>query len=621
VLSINDTAESTHGVLGRALELLGEKVQESGSQFGDGTLVLRREDLRDACIELRLDAELQLDMLVDITVVDYLGEEPRFELVVHLGSLNRPDHRLRIKCRAPESDPVYPSLVPVWAGAEFLEREAFDMFGVRFEGHPDLRRVLLYEEFEGFPLRKDYPKTLCQPLFVPEYEGERKRIERSHFDTDCPGLLEVDPENPSAIGRSQVPPYSGYGMRPDGSYRVRHRLEPEGDPLASRMLISLGPSHPFTHGTIRIIAELDGETVVGVDVIPGFLHRGFEKEGEAHTYQQLIPYTDRLNYCSPLINNFAMCEAVEKMLDLEVPRRAQYIRVIMGELSRIGDHLTAIAAVLMETGAMTPFLYLMEAREWLWEHLAHVTGARLTHSYGRIGGVEHDIDAEWIRRCNEIIEKNIFPMVRNTHGLLDTNRVFVDRHRGTGVLTQADAVAYGFTGPILRSTGIPRDVRVIAPYGAYGEFAGVWKVPIGKYGDNYDRYFVRMREIEESVRIVRAAFEGLPEGPIRATDYRAVLPSKKEVYSNIEAVIAHFKLVFEGVRPPVGEVYHPVEGANGEVGVYLVSDGSGRPYRCRVRPPSFIHMGGAHKMMLGQQLADLVPVFGNINMIGGECDR
>ena len=609
--------------MAQVLSLLGDKVLEHHSLYGDDTIMVQRSDLRDVCAALRTADALTFDFLHDLTVVDYIEEEPRFEVVVHLTSVNRPGTWIRVKCRVPEDDAVVPSLVPLWEGAEWLEREAYDMYGMRFKDHPDLRRVLLYEEFEGFPLRKDYPKDLQQPLFEPRYTGERERIDQAHNDKDWRGRLTMDPLEPLAIGRSDVPKLSEYGPREDGNYKVRHVWgDPDNeDALANTMLISIGPSHPFVHGTIRVVARLDGETVVGVDVIPGYLHRGFEKEAEAHTYQQVIPYTDRLNYVSPMINNFAFCEAVEKMIGVEVPRRAQYLRVIHAELSRITDHLTCVAASLMEVGALTPFLYLIEARDEIWELQAHVSGARLTQSYGRIGGVMRDIDATWAKRCMEILDGKLVDMIRDTHTLVDKNRIFIDRMRGTGLISQADAVDLGFTGPILRSTGIRRDVRDYAPHDGYADFKGKWVVPIGKYGDNYDRYFVRMREMEESVKIIRMALEGLPEGAVISDDYGVALPPKHEVYSNIEALIAHFKLVFEGVRPPPGEVYHVAEGGNGELGYYIVSDGSGQPYKCRVRPPSFIHMGGSHRMMLGQQLADLVPIFGQINMIGGECDR
>jgi NADH-quinone oxidoreductase subunit D len=409
---------------------------------------------------------------------------------------------------------------------------------------------------------------------------------------------------------------------PRGLRMRRIYPESEDGDLAARTMINVGPSHPAMHGTIRMAVELDGETIVGVDVVPGYLHRGFEKECENHTYHQAIPYTDRLNYCSPLINNFCWVETVEKMFGVEATRRSQLIRTYMSEISRITDHLTCIGAALMELGAITPFLYMIEARDWLWEHIAQVSGARLTQSYARIGGLARDVSDEWLDRCRYLLDEELIPKLRDVHGLVDHNRIFIDRMRGIGVISQSDAVSYGVTGPCLRSTGVGLDVRKYAPYECYDEVE--FDIPVGKYGDNYDRYFVRMREMEESIRICRQIdplIRACNGEPVTVDDTRMVLPPKSEVYSNIEALMNHFKLIMEGPRPPAGEVYHAVEGANGELGFYLVSDGTGLPYKARCRPPSFVNMGCIHLMLLGSQVADIVPVFGQINMIGGECDR
>jgi NADH-quinone oxidoreductase subunit D len=420
-------------------------------------------------------------------------------------------------------------------------------------------------------------------------------------------------------------PYDLGGELVDLPQGIRmHRIRPDDEDydLSGRTLINIGPSHPAMHGTIRMVVELDGETIVGVDVIPGYLHRGFEKECENHTYHQAIPYTDRLNYCSPLINNFAWCETVEKLFGVRVNRRTDLIRMYMSELSRITDHLTCLAAALMELGAMTPFLWLIEVRDWYWEHLNHVTGARLTQSYGRIGGVARDVTDAWLDRAEQIHTDNLVPALRDVHALVDHNRIFIDRMRGIGVVTQKDAISYGITGPVLRSTGVGLDCRRYAPYSLYGELE--FEVPIGKYGDNYDRWFVRMREMEESLRMLRQLDPMIRETngqPVTVDDARVSLPPKSEVYSNIEALMNHFKLIMEGPRPPKGETYHGVEGANGELGFYIVSDGSGRPYKARCRPPSFVNMGAIHLQLLGSQVADIVPIFGQVNMIGGECDR
>jgi len=384
------------------------------------------------------------------------------------------------------------------------------------------------------------------------------------------------------------------------------------------VIVNIGPSHPATHGTIQIVAELSGERVIRTDVHCGYLHRGFEKECESHTWHNLIPYVDRLNYCSALINDFAYCEAVEKLMGIEITPRAKYLRTLLAEYSRIADHLTCIAAALMELGAMTAFLYLVTIRDYIYEHLADLTGARVTYSYGRIGGLAQDLPPGWLKRLEEILtEMDTF--TGRVHGLVDRNRIFIDRMRDVGVISTAEAVNWGFTGPILRSTGVPRDLRKDTPYLAYAELD--FEVPVGIKGDNYDRYYVRMREIDESAHMIRQLVDMLPEGPLCVDDRRCTFPEKRLVYTEIESLINHFKLVMEGPQVPPGEVYSAQEGANGELGFYVVSVGGGVPWKVHCRSPSFVHMGGVHRMLDGYQLADIVPTFGSVNMIGGECDR
>jgi NADH-quinone oxidoreductase subunit D len=384
------------------------------------------------------------------------------------------------------------------------------------------------------------------------------------------------------------------------------------------VIVNIGPSHPATHGTIQIVAELSGERVLRTDVHCGYLHRGFEKECESHTWHNLIPYVDRLNYCSALINDFAYCEAVEKLMGIEITPRCRYLRTLLAEYSRIADHLTCIAAALMELGAMTAFLYLVTIRDYIYEHLADLTGARVTYSYGRIGGLAHDLPAGWLARLGEILDE-MDTFTGRVHGLVDRNRIFIDRMRNVGVISSAEAINWGFTGPILRSTGAPRDLRKDTPYLAYAELD--FEVPVGIKGDNYDRYYVRMREIDESAHMIRQLVEMLPEGPLCVDDRRCTFPEKPLVYTEIESLINHFKLVMEGPQVPPGEVYSAHEGANGELGFFLVSVGGGVPWKVHCRAPSFVHMGGVHRMLDGYQLADIVPTFGSINMIGGECDR
>jgi len=434
------------------------------------------------------------------------------------------------------------------------------------------------------------------------------------------------------------------------------------------MLLNVGPSHPAMHGVIRLITELEGETVVKVEAEIGYLHRAFEKSCENSSWNQSMPYTDRLNYVSPLINNFGYCGAVEKLLGIEITERCKYIRVIMSEISRITDHLTCIAASAMELGAMTAFLYLMKAREYLYDIVEEVTGARLTVSYGRIGGVKGDLPQEIAPKLESALVKTE-KEIHEVDKLLTRNRIFVDRTRDIGILTRETAISYAINGPLGRSAGINYDVRKAFPYFAYNRID--FDVPLGERGDNYDRYLVRMEEMRQSIRIIRQAMKDMPGGPVNVDaegkvipadtmvdeakmgrteglrdaipktdptlggmerpfrqrvmtdDKKITLPDKSSTYGNIEGLMNHFKLIMNshGIQPPEGDTYFPTEAANGELGFYVVSDGKDRPYRVRVRPPCFFAMAGLHTMLEGYMVADIVATFGSINMIAGELDR
>jgi NADH-quinone oxidoreductase subunit D len=385
------------------------------------------------------------------------------------------------------------------------------------------------------------------------------------------------------------------------------------------MEVNIGPSHPAMHGTIRIKVELDGETIVKSETEVGFLHRGFEKECESVHWAQVMPYTDRLNYVSPLINNFGFCAAVEKLLGVQVPERAEYIRVIAAEISRISDHMTCNGAMAMEVGGFTPFLYAVEAREIMWDLIEELTGARLTVNYGRIGGVAFDLPPGFADRVKEGLDK-AFKLMDDVDKLLTLNRIFIDRMNGVGKITRDQAIAYGITGPFLRSTGVAHDLRKAQPYSVYDRFD--FDVPVGENGDCYDRWLVRMEELRQSRRIVEQALAQIPPGPFLLDDPRFVLPPKDEVYTQIEGLMNHFKLIIEGAQVPAGEIYSACEGANGEVGFYIVSDGTGKPYKCRLRSPCFVIMQAIDDVLFpGAMMSDIVPIFGSINMIGGECDR
>jgi NADH-quinone oxidoreductase subunit D len=384
--------------------------------------------------------------------------------------------------------------------------------------------------------------------------------------------------------------------------------------------LNMGPSHPAMHGTVRMVLEVEGERISSADIQIGYLHRCFEKESESATWTQIFPYTDRLNYISPMLNNIGYAMAVEKLLgvDKAIPERAQFIRVIVGEVSRITDHLTCLGASAMELGAFTVFLYALKAREWLFELLEEVCGARLTSSYCRIGGLAYDLPEEFGPKLLDILARTRV-VLSDIAKLLERNRIFRDRMDGIGIITKADAMSYGITGPVGRSTGLAYDVRKDHPYLVYDRFD--FDVPVGSVGDNFDRYAVRVEEILQSMRIIEQAVATIPAGRFMHPDPRVTLPPKSEVYNSIEAMIAHFKLIMDGIHVPPGEIYSFTEAGNGELGFYIVADGTGRPWKCRVRPPCFPATAVLGKVLPGLFIADVVPTFGMINMIGGECDR
>ena len=385
------------------------------------------------------------------------------------------------------------------------------------------------------------------------------------------------------------------------------------------MMLNMGPSHPAMHGTVRIVLELSGETIQKADVQIGYLHRGFEKMCERGTWTQVFPYVDRCNYVSPMLNNVAFALACEKMLGVTVPERCQWYRMILGELARISDHLTCTGAMAMELGAFTPFLWFIKAREMVWDILEEETGARLTHSFGRIGGMAYPPTPALKEMCREALPA-ILKLVEDGEGMLLKNRIFLDRLEGVGVISGADALALSWTGPCLRASAVPYDVRKSHPYLKYDEVD--FEMPLGKTGDTLDRFLIRLAELRQSARIILQSCERMADdGPVNADDPRVMLPPKQDVYTTIEATIQHFKLIMEGAKIPKGEVYSYTEGGNGELGFYLVSDGSGRPYRVRVRPPCFYAMGALGTMLTGAMIADVITTFGQINMIGGECDR
>ncbi|MBR2094433.1 MAG: NADH-quinone oxidoreductase subunit D [Fibrobacter sp.] len=394
-------------------------------------------------------------------------------------------------------------------------------------------------------------------------------------------------------------------------------LDPNGEKL-NLMPLNVGPSHPATHGCLRFLAAMDGETIVASVEEIGYLHRGFEKMVERGTWQQVIPYTDRLNYCSAIMNNIAFCRAVENMFGAEITERCKVLRVIVNELSRINDHFVCVAAAFQDLGGTTPFMYAFNPREeimCIWEKL---TGARLTNSFARIGGLYRDsydgFEQDVLAALNSV-EKAL----KDLHACLDRNRIFLDRTVGIGKISAEKAISYGWTGPCLRASGVAADLRKDEPYYDYETYD--WEVVVGTQGDCNDRLQVRLAEIEESVKIVRQALKRLAPGPVDIVDPRIRVPSHKLAYQDMEGLIGRFKSVYEGIRVPEGEYYCGSECANGELGFTIISDGSGHPYRIKVRPPCLTQFAAFHELVEGGLLADSMAVLSGLNIIAGELDR
>jgi NADH-quinone oxidoreductase subunit C/D len=545
-------------------------------------VAVRPEKLIETLTRLKDDRDFKFSLLLDVTAIDYLeypvSQEARFAVVYTLRNWQK---NMVLQVRTPVQDPDVgvPTVTHLWDSANWGEREVYDQYGIRFVGHPDLRRILNHWQFKGHPLRKDYPIRQGQIC----------------YETDS---LEKE---------------------------IRARLAANGvskstmeDINTEIMFLNLGPSHPVTHGAIRILTALDGETIVANVNEIGYLHRGFEKTAENLTYNQVIPLTDRLNYCSALINNIAYVKAVESWLGVEITERTKFMRVILTEFFRIQDHLVCIAANLVDMGGLTNYWYLYNEKEASYDLISRLTGARLTSSFTRIGGMYRDFYEGWEADMDDQIRK-IEKGVSDSLKLVAKNRIVHDRTQGVCVMPKETALSYGYTGPCLRASGVPFDLRKDAPYYNYEAFD--FEVPVGTKGDIYDRLMIRYEEIFQSIRIIRQAMKMIPEGPIFVSDHAVVLPPKSQVYGKIEGLANHFKLIFEGVKTPPGEWYDSFEAANGELGFHFVSDGSGRPYKVKVRPPCFYIMGGFHEMIEGGMIADAVINLGSINIIGGELDR
>ena len=392
----------------------------------------------------------------------------------------------------------------------------------------------------------------------------------------------------------------------------------KGGPYVNELsTLNLGPTHPATHGIFQNILTMDGETIVDAEQTVGYIHRAFEKIAERRPFYQITTLTDRMNYCSAPINNMGWHMTVEKLLGIEVPKRAQYMRVIMMELARLTDHIVCNSILAVDTGALTGFLYVYQWREFIYEIYEEMCGARLTTNMGRFGGMERDFTPVAIEKIQKLL-KELPAALKEFEGMVMRNRIFMDRTQNVGGISAERALNYGFTGPNLRAAGVDYDVRAMNPYSSYEDFE--FDVPVGTKGDTYDRFLVREEEMWQSLRIIQQAMDNLPTGPYHADAPHYYLPEKQDVYHNMEALIYHFKIVMGEIDAPVGEVYHSVEGGNGELGFYLVSDGGRTPYRLKFRRPGFIYYQAFPEMIKGTSLSDAIVTMSSMNVIAGELD-
>lgn len=404
-----------------------------------------------------------------------------------------------------------------------------------------------------------------------------------------------------------------------GNRLAQSSFREDTDLHGEKMTLNMGPSHPSTHGVLRMLLELDGEVVSKCDPIIGYLHRGDEKIAENMTYNQFVPYTDRLDYLAPLANNVAYAMAVERLAGLKMPERCDSIRLICCELARISSHLLGLGVYGMDTGAFTIFLYTFTEREKLYTLFEELTGARFTTSYTRIGGVARDMPEGWLGRVEKFLDE-LLPTVDQVDKLLTRNRIFVDRTQGIGTISKEDAIHYGITGPNLRACGVPLDLRKDKPYLGYEQYE--FDIPIGSVGDSYDRYLVRIEEIRQSARILRQAIKNVPSGPYYAVDARKIFaPPKDKILTSMEELIQNFMIVTEGPQIPAGEVYFEAENPKGALGFFVVSKGGGVPYRLKIRAPSFCNLSILSKLCVGTMISDITVILGSLDFVLGECDR
>jgi NADH-quinone oxidoreductase subunit C/D len=555
--------------------------------------VIEPAKLREVALAVR--DEMGYDYLSSVTAVDYWSDAPNatnfIEVVYHLYK-STGGGSLVYKVQVPRDNAVVASLSDVYPGADFQEREAYDLYGVTFEGHPDLRRILMWEGFAGHPMRKDWR----EPYFEEELKPFKNRWPEGQ-------VYRIEDRNPYGKNVKYPDGFDPNGFKETDDPKLYDVLEKAGrayseDIDTEQVVVNLGPQHPSTHGVFRMAVRMDGETIVALKPVMGYLHRNHEQIGERNTWTMNMPFTDRLDYLSSMSNNFGYALAVEKLMGPKSapPERAEYIRVIMAELTRISNHLWAVGFLLNDLGAFfTPALYAIEERELMLDIFEATTGSRMMCNYFRFGGVARDLPAGVLEKISGLVNDRLPRKIDELDMYLTENELVRSRGEGVGVITPEDAIAFSTAGPVLRASGVPYDIRRADPYSIYDRFE--FDVAVRYHGDVYDRYMIRIDEMRQSLRILQQAIKQIPDGEIM---------TGKNPYQ---------------VRVPAGESYGRVEGPKGELGFYIVSNGKANPYRYHVRAPSFVNLTVLEKMCVGSKIADVVVNLGSIDIVLGEVDR
>lgn len=572
----------------------GDDILAAGLHNGNQVVVVQPGQLKALATFLRDDSQLQYETLIDVTGLDRselpLDGEARFQTIYQFRSYTRNQH-LTVVTDCPGgaegigAGPQVDSLTSVYRGAEWPEREVYDLMGIRFDGHPDPRRILMPKNWPHHPLQKQAPLGGEEVPFTFTWDDPE-------FDSLGTQILAAESTAPD------LPP----GMS------------------RQNMVINMGPHHPSTHGVLRLVVELDGERVVSIDPDLGFLHSGFEKTGENKRYKDFVYYTDRMDYLSSMSNNLGYCLAVEHMLGLAIPERAQVIRVIMAEMQRIASHLFWLATHVLDVSGtgMSLLMYATRERERILDLFEMACGARLTVSYIRIGGVWQDLPDAFVTELKDFL-RLIPQKIREYEAMVTEAPLWQERLKGVGYISKEDALAMGLTGPMLRGSGVDWDLRRDRPYSGYEGYE--FEVPTRDSGDSYARFTLRLEEMRQSVRILEQAVDNLPSGQYKSNNRKVALPPRAELDVSMEALIHHFKLMTEGFHVEPGFFYHGIESSKGELGFYIYSDGSAKPYRLHVHGPSFNNLYAIDHMSRGEMLSDIVTNIGSIDIVLGEVDR